>query len=132
YTPGPDDINTGSVVLTLTASGINPCEDSSSDQINVTIEDCTGVDELSNEEISLSLIPNPNHGIFDFTIESLDQNDLTLQIFNLHGQVIFTFKIGQISGVYSNRINMKNYPRGIYFINVQNGKVSQTEKLIIY
>ncbi len=132
YTPGPDDINTGSVVLTLTASGINPCEDSSSDQINVTIEDCTGVDELSNEEISLSLIPNPNHGIFDFTIESLDQNDLTLQIFNLHGQVIFTFKIGQLSGVYSNRINMKNYPRGIYFINVQNGKVSQTEKLIIY
>ena len=55
-----------------------------------------------------------------------------MKIFNLQGKVLFTYHIGQLNGEYSNKVDMSTFPEGIYFINIQNGKVNKTEKLVIY
>jgi hypothetical protein len=132
YTPGPQDLNNGLVELTLTASGIYPCDVTSNDKIKVTIDECTGLDDISNDEVSLSLIPNPNNGLFDITIEGADVQDLVMQIYNLQGQVVFTYRLGELNGAYKNQVNMTNFPDGIYFVNVRNSEFSKTEKLVVY
>ncbi|MEA3477296.1 MAG: T9SS type A sorting domain-containing protein [Bacteroidota bacterium] len=132
YTPGADDISNGSVQLTLFGSGVAPCVDGSDDKIDVTIDECTGLDEITVDKIKLSVSPNPSQGVFKFTVNGFEQENLTLQIYNMQGQVLFTYRIGQLSGEYSNRIDMSSYPEGIYFINIQNDKISKTEKLVLY
>jgi len=132
YTPGADDISSGSVKLTLFGSGIAPCEDGSDDKITVTIDECTGLNEIKEEDMNLTVVPNPNHGTFNFIINGMDQENLTMKIFNLQGKVLFTYHIGQLNGEYSNKVDMSTFPEGIYFINIQNGKVNKTEKLVIY
>ena len=77
-------------------------------------------------------VPNPNHGIFNVTVSGLEQENMVLKIFNTQGKELFTYQIGDLNGEYNNQVNMSTLPDGIYFINIQNGKVSKTEKLVIY
>ncbi len=132
YTPGANDISAGNVRLTLTGNGIAPCEEGSDDNINITIDECTGVEEINAVNINLSVVPNPSHGTFSFTVSGINQDNLTLKIFNMQGRVLFTYQIGQLDGEYSNQVDMSTFPEGIYFINIQNGQINKTEKLVIY
>jgi len=51
YTPGTNDIQTGSTVLTLTASSISPCSSPVSDNINLSIIHVPVVDAGANDSI---------------------------------------------------------------------------------
>ena len=45
YTPGADDISKGFVWLRLTAYDSIPCDNSNTDKVKITIDQCTGIDE---------------------------------------------------------------------------------------
>ena len=132
YTPGPNDISNGSVRLKLFGSGLAPCEDGSDDRITVTIDECTGLDEIMAENVDLTVVPNPSNGSFNLTVSGVEIENISIQIFNMQGQVLFTYRIGELNGEYSNRVDMSAFPDGIYFINIQNGQFSKTEKLVLY
>ena len=76
---------------------------------------------------SISLYPNPNNGIFNFT-SSLEKYQL--KIFNIQGKIVFIKKIN-ISGEL--KIDLGEISKGIYIARVENtsSQLVSTKKLIV-
>ncbi|OPL13466.1 MAG: hypothetical protein AVO34_06255 [Firmicutes bacterium ML8_F2] len=131
YTPGPQDIAGGSVQLTLTAIGTEGCVGEDSDDITVTIDECTGIDKQEALAIQLLIRPNPNTGIFSYDITIAETTGLTIELLNLQGQAIFTQRPGSVQGSYTGTIDIGNNPRGIYYLRVYNDKQHRIAKVLV-
>ncbi len=66
YTPGPNDILNESVELSLSAFSFEPCDETVTDELIVTLDPCTGINEINNNNISIEIVPNPTNGIFTY------------------------------------------------------------------
>ena len=130
YTPGEDDIYTEEVELTLTASPIDPCVNNDSDNITVYFSPTVGISEIVDKQIQLIVNPNPSSGEFTVDMISPTEGGFYVKMVNSAGEVIFTEKVsGQ--GNYKKSFNMQYLPKGIYFVKVEAGDISKTEKVIL-
>ncbi len=100
------------------------------DTITITVEACAGLN-TSSQNISFSVMPNPNHGIFDVSISSIDKSDIKLNIYNTEGKIVFSEMIQTQQQDISKRINLENLSKGIYFLKIQQGNKSKTQKILI-
>ena len=109
--------------VTLKVQGINDCgEGIFSQDFSVVVDACTGIDEVTNLDISLS--PNPSNGYF--TLQSA-LSDGTMEIIDLSGKVVFKQNIdGQKMA-----IDVANLNEGMYFIKLYNNNQSSVEKMVI-
>lgn len=108
---------------TLTVQGMNDCgEGVFSDEFTVTVDACTGIDEISLTGISVS--PNPTDGQFTLSAKIAEG---TVEIIDLSGKVVFTQKFS----TQNNFIDASALNEGMYFIKVQNQSSVAVEKLII-
>ncbi|MBU2651322.1 MAG: T9SS type A sorting domain-containing protein [Bacteroidetes bacterium] len=130
YTPGSADIENGSVILSLYGSSADPCDGEDSDDLTLTIDECTGIDELSGRDIALEVYPNPSSGIFNLDVQSLNTEQFTLRILNIHGQQVFSGRLGFENGQYSNSLDFTYFPKGIYYVVVQGEKNSVTQRIV--
>lgn len=131
YTPGSGDITAGNVTLTLVAKGTEGCIGEGADDINVTIDECTGLDENEINSLSIGIRPNPNNGVFTYDLNTGSAADITLEVLNLHGQRIFTQVIKQLKGQHSGVINIGDNPQGIYYLRIHNGQDVRVEKVLV-
>jgi hypothetical protein len=131
YTPGSGDLSNGSVELTLVAKGITGCVGEDEDEMLVTIDECTGLDELGEDGLSLGVRPNPNTGIFSYDIYSETPSDVRLDVLNMQGQLIFTQQLSRLTGAYTGSINIGDNPRGIYYLRINNGQDVRIEKVLV-
>lgn len=131
YTPGSQDIVDGGVILTLTAIGTDGCIGEDSDDIDVTIDECTGVNEIDNDALSLGVRPNPNTGVFSYDIQSNTASDIVVEVLNLQGQQVFVQRLNSFSGNYTGRINIGVNPKGIYYLRINNGRDIRVEKVLV-
>jgi len=112
---------TGEAILSV--QGMNDCgEGVYSEDFTVTVDACTGIDEISATDISIS--PNPGNG--QFTIQTQMAEGM-LEIIDLSGKVVFTQEFNQ----QNNMINASSLYDGMYFIKLQNQTSIAVEKLII-
>lgn len=77
-----------------------------------------------NENLSFNFYPNPTSKSFFITFDGNQEQNV--EIINLEGKVIFSSLIES-----SSRIDISDYKKGIYFINVKTPKGVQSKKLII-
>lgn len=131
YTPGAQDIADGTVMLTLVAKGIEGCVGQDEDNLTVTIDECTGVDEPSSNELALGVRPNPNTGIFYYDIHADGKASVVVEVLNMHGQQVFIQVLGGLSGSYTGSINIGDNPKGIYYLRVNNGQDVRIRKVLV-
>ncbi len=131
YTPGTQDIADGSVVLSLVAKGTEGCIGEDTDEITVTIDECTGVDEMNINSLELGIRPNPNNGTFSYDISSVSSANVVVEVLNLQGQLIFTQRLNGLSGMYTGTINIGDNPRGIYYLRINNGQDVRIQKVLV-
>jgi photosystem II stability/assembly factor-like uncharacterized protein len=88
----------------------------------------TGISEQSSK---LEVYPNPGSGSFYFSYYSENNAPILLQIRDLKGQSVFVkyFKTNSETRLIS--LDLKDKPKGIYFLQIINGNELMTEKLII-
>lgn len=72
------------------------------------------------------LYPNPNKGIFTVNLNRDDLENITINIFNILGEIIYTTK----SKVNSFEINIPNLESGIYLVKISNENYNETLKFI--
>jgi hypothetical protein len=77
----------------------------------VTVQTCVGLQQISTTGKQISIVPNPNNGIF--TIQS-DEELGAVEIYNGIGQLV----LKQISKSRSLEINMSEQHAGIYYVKV--------------
>jgi hypothetical protein len=132
YTPGPEDISKGYVWLRLFAYDSLPCAGNASDRVKITIDQCTGIEEGTENGFALSVVPNPASGQLNFRITGLsEQNDLTLTLLNASGVTVFSMKITAADGQYSNQMNIERFPKGIYYMKASTQGRQVIQKVII-
>nr|NQU89133.1 VCBS repeat-containing protein [Bacteroidota bacterium] len=91
----------------------------------------TGVEEPRGQN-PLHIYPNPNHGKFMLKWEIPLGNHIGIRVVNNTGSQVLHQKLdwkGSLAN--SAKLNLSNIPEGIYFLTIDNGINSYTEKLVI-
>ncbi|MBU1011307.1 MAG: T9SS type A sorting domain-containing protein [Bacteroidetes bacterium] len=130
YTPGLQDIASGTATLTLDVFANDVCSGSASDALVLTVDDCTSVSE-NPESIHASIIPNPSNGYFNLKVANKGANKLSWQLLNLDGKTVKRGSLKSSNAWFEGQFNIENLPKGTYYLQMTIGKNNLTESIIL-
>ena len=111
-------------ILTSDEFGINPLTTGTIEVLDVTVEPTSfGIE---------SVYPNPFNPVttIKFTVET--QNFVSLQIFNINGQLIETLVDGNVEvGYHEVNWNASQHSSGVYFVKMVAGAYTKTQKIML-
>lgn len=113
------------ISTTYTVSGTSSFGCSSSTTVQVMVDDCTGVDEMNSEVLTAKVYPNPANDLF--YIEYSENDEFTSKLFNALGQLVYV-KAGNKNKLC---IDVKNFHKGIYYLEINTDKKQSTKRIVI-
>jgi PKD repeat protein len=118
--------NTITYLVTLTVT--NECgSDTFSDSVTLST---VGLDDLFlNGDVAV--YPNPSKGEFTIDMTVLGSSDITVQVENMLGAIVYESNPGTVQGTHSENISLGEAPAGMYFVRVLAGKQQLVKKIII-
>lgn len=91
---------------------------------------CLSIEDVENKNpLRILLYPNPTHSLSNLKIENIYGN-LLIRITDTKGRVLQKFE-DKVNDKYEIQINLSNYSKGVYFINIITDDYQRTEKLIL-
>lgn len=96
---------------------------------NVVISSVTNITSKVN---SLQVFPNPTNGMLNISYISEVNGDVSVRLVNLNGQEVMNQTFNKANGGFLNTINMNNFPKGVYMLQVITPERTITEKVISY
>lgn len=97
-----------------------------SDPISISITSNVGVAELLSNA-NVSVYPNPTEGILHINLKGYRSEVIKLSVVNTRGQVVISDEILKSSSEY----DLSHLPKGVYFVNLQNGEHKIGSKIIL-
>ena len=77
--------------------------------------------ESENSSINnLSIYPNPSRDVFNITFTTEEKQNLKVRILNVIGEELISEDLQQFVGEYVKSINLEQYSKAIYFIEIEN------------
>jgi len=131
YIPGSGDRTSGSVTLTFSASITGRCPDTTSDDIFIILDPCTGISEPATVSLGVTIQPNPTKDNFLMTITGHKNSATSITITDIQGRTVFSENLRPDGVKMTKRIDVSNYSRGIYLVKVQTEGEFVTERLVI-
>lgn len=129
YNPGSQDISNGQVTLSVVVEITEPCIDSKSDEMILSIA-TVGVNEINNNP-KLSIYPNPTHDVFTLSLDDLDIDEaFTYKIYTSYGKEIYHEMAKAKTNLLTKTFDMSNFVAGIYFVSVQTEHGITTMKVL--
>ena len=100
----------------------------SREDINVDVDTCAT--SINDELITnISVYPNPSSGIFTLELNNIIEKNTILTIVNSVGKVIWSEKL-EIGDITKN-INLSEYSKGIYFLEIETENRILNKKLVL-
>lgn len=118
----------GSFPITYSFTDGNGC--SGSDVENITVSNCASVDENSSL-VNFTFFPNPSDGFITVKFTQFNVNDISFNIYDMEGRLVFSENIIGFTGNYTNNIDLSSFQSGIYLLEIQSENNIITNKLII-
>ncbi len=115
----------GTYTVTLIATG--PCGTSTTTTTVVITQVGLQDNDLSN---TLSLYPNPNDGNFTLSFDFTTQKDVTIQVLDMSGRMIYSDIENNIMS-YNKQIGLESAESGMYFVRIITTEGVVTEKVMI-
>ncbi|MCC7332787.1 MAG: carboxypeptidase regulatory-like domain-containing protein [Flavobacteriales bacterium] len=100
------------------------------DTVYIITDTITSVSELKILEYNLTIAPNPTKDNIKFNILSAEELNLDIQMTNTLGDVLLTKKQKISFGKNTFDLETKDYPPGIYFVKITEGKETIIKKVI--
>lgn len=88
------------------------------------------VDQISANQNSVSIYPNPSSGIFTIEANNYMVNDWMIEIIDVQGQLIYQNKVDNESSFIRN-IDISEFAQGLYYVRIKCFDKTWIEKLII-
>ena len=83
-------------------------------------------------EGNLSVYPNPNNGQFDVSFKTDNTDNYTIKVYNALGEVVFEEKVDNFSGTYQSKVDIANSGKGVYMLEISNGKNQSVKRVIVF
>jgi hypothetical protein len=83
-----------------------------------------------NERSFLSIKPNPSRDIFQMHLENVSNGKLTVSLSNTLGQIIKSDDFIVSGNAFNTRIDLTEFPSGVFFLNVHSEKENRVVQLI--
>jgi hypothetical protein len=80
---------------------------------------------------TIQFYPNPSTGTFTLKFELESNGDTDITIRDIDGKVMYKEYIQGFEGSYEKLINLKNAPKGTYFINVKQNNYTATKQIVL-
>ena len=102
------------------------------DNVNIRVyPHPVGVNAVNANDI-VQVYPNPSKGIFTIKSEGLNSKEVTVDCYNMTGALIARRNISVNNGTFNTTLNLSEYPRGIYQLNIEtSGGQHYTKKIIL-
>jgi hypothetical protein len=123
------DVVTCNVVSSGLCGGISAGKD-----ITIFVKDPTGVKQITTLGSDIAIVPNPNKGAFTIkgTLAATTDQDVTVSVTNMVGQVIYTGIVTTNNGVINERIQLNNgIASGMYILNLRSGSEQTVFHVVI-
>ena len=114
---------TNHTIYMVTGTDMNGCKNSAT--LNITVNPCTAIEDVSNNGSGIKVYPNPSHGSFDLRLSSL-VTETQIEIYNTLGQAILIKRIER----EITSINLSAFSNGLYYIKVKNAASEEIIKLV--
>ncbi|MEN8224638.1 MAG: T9SS type A sorting domain-containing protein [Bacteroidota bacterium] len=105
----------GNGYVVVTEISADDCE-ATSDTLEVIIDECIGIDEISKRE--LSVYPNPASETITISLESAIAIEGVMRIYNMLGQVVCQTNLNLNKGNMSEKINIASLKAGSYILTI--------------
>lgn len=115
----------GTYTVTLTVTG--PCGSDTYTMTVVITQVGLQDNDLSN---TLSLFPNPNDGNFTLSFEFTSQKDVTIEVMDMAGRILFTDNESNIIS-YNKQVGLVNAESGIYIVRIVTTEGVVTQKITV-
>ena len=86
----------------------------------------TKINNSTIKNTDILIFPNPTNGNFIIKLNNEDENKRQIELTNLLGEILFRKEITNSE----TQININNFPTGLYFLKLINGKNTSIQKLI--
>ena len=80
---------------------------------------------------NLSIFPNPTEALINIKFSIENNQNVTLRLFNNIGEVLYEDNLQQFIGEYVKSINLEQYNKAIYFLEIETDDGVITKKLIL-
>ena len=127
-----DGNNPDTCIIVLKASGGNPTNNDYLWVDNLAFSGIvTGVSEKQSTINTLSVFPNPVIDALNVVFTAKENQNTTLELYNVTGAKVFTEKLGNIIGNVSHKIDASGFAKGVYILKVISGNTIENKKIVI-
>ncbi|HHG85442.1 MAG TPA: T9SS type A sorting domain-containing protein [Bacteroidetes bacterium] len=79
-----------------------------------------------------SVYPNPTTGSLTLTLEAIDESrPLQLKVYSLIGQEMYSETLLTFNGIKKHALDLTKFPKGIYMLEISNGKKSRIKRVSV-
>ena len=93
-----------------------------------SIRSISGDSTLAN---NLNIYPNPNRGIFNVSFLSEEIDDFEITILDAYGKILIKDVRNQFIGEYTKQIDLGDYPRGVYMVQIRTRSSFVNKRVIV-
>jgi hypothetical protein len=79
---------------------------------------------------SLNVYPNPTNGLLNISYISDVNGDVTIKLVNINGQEVLNHTFNKANGEFLNTINMNNFAKGVYMLQIVTPESTSVQKVI--
>ena len=80
---------------------------------------------------NLDVYPNPTRDIFNVSFVSEEIQTLSIRVMNIVGEVIYEESLEEFVGEYTKQINLEDYSKGVYFLEINDTNGTINKKIIL-
>jgi len=94
-------------------------------------EIATGIDGQDASFDQLMVYPNPVDNLLNISFNIDQTQSFDIKLISATGQVVYNEKTQDFTGQYLNRIDISNFAKGVYFLNMRSETGTVNKKVVV-
>jgi len=112
--------------------GVNDCgEGEFSESFEVTIINTVGIPKTNHSNLSVTITPNPNNGLFQLEIKTDVEDRFSFRILNSFGTVVYEENNLLVNKLLMKDIEIMDINSGVYFLYLESTNQQSVQKILI-